>query len=47
MSAHLKAVEDACARARAKTTLVDTRTAPIEIVMGLVGRETSAPRARR
>ena len=47
MSAHLNAVEEACARARAKSTLVDTRTAPIEIVMGLVGRETSTSRASR
>ena len=44
---HLDAVQEVCLGARAQRVLVDTRRAPIEVIMGLVGRETSSRRMAR
>jgi uncharacterized protein (DUF58 family) len=47
LAAHLLAVEEACLSARAQRYLVDTRSAPIEVIMGLVGRDASTRRLGR
>ena len=47
LDAHLKAVEEVCLAARAQRLIVDTRRAPIEVIMGLVGRDTAPRRTAR
>ncbi len=47
LAAHLSEVAEACLSARAQRYLVDTRTAPIEVIMGLVGRDASTRRVDR